>query len=361
MPFMPTNQPANQTNFPKRIYRVASPLEIESLLGKVRDEVNAIAVGQYKVQEWKLPMVIIDSEYQWDRRKLTFYFSVTLPQYYPNQHAPRIDFRTLVRDLYQIYRTRIWMYCVDKDHKSVGGGRVTMNRQHNREKFLKQLQKDAQAFAPHRAPLASLDVNVPSVASDFEQHDASSASVNQQDWELPESVLHHPRMSSHQQQQQNPASAAGTVQNGMDEVTASLSSMKMNEWYPPPYYQPSSNPHHQPNLFRNAHHHQHASSGSATYLGNGASAHATTSSAGSTSTEYWSAPRRASFSSQGSQYDYPSLSSAGSTHSGATPFYNGHGGAQAYHQAQYHHHPHHGHHASSMKTQEEKSSAVPSS
>lgn len=53
------------SNFPKRIYRLAQPVEIESLLAKVRDEINAIAVGQYKVQEWKLPMVIIDAEYQW--------------------------------------------------------------------------------------------------------------------------------------------------------------------------------------------------------------------------------------------------------------------------------------------------------
>ena len=123
-------------NFPKRIYRIAQPVEIESLLGKVRDEINAIAVGQYKVQEWKLPMAIIDAEYQWDRRKLTFFFSVTLPQFYPNQPPPRIDFRTLVRDLYQIYRTRIWMYCVDKE-------KAPKNRAYNREKFLKQLYKDS--------------------------------------------------------------------------------------------------------------------------------------------------------------------------------------------------------------------------
>lgn len=81
-------------------------------------------------------MAIIDAEYQWDRRKLTFFFSVTLPQFYPNQPSPRIDFRTLVRDLYQIYRTRIWMYCVDKDKNRT-------SRAHNREKFLKQLYKDS--------------------------------------------------------------------------------------------------------------------------------------------------------------------------------------------------------------------------
>eukprot|EP00158_Paraphelidium_tribonemae_P002682 Partr_v1_DN25584_c0_g1_i1_m20562 putative PSP1 domain protein len=138
---------ASASTMPKKIYRRAQPLEIESLLGKVRDEVNAIAVGQYKVQEWKLPMVIIDAEYQWDRRKLTFFFSVTLPSYYPNQPSPRIDFRTLVRDLYQIYRTRIWMYCVDKDKNR-------SNRAHNREKFLKQLCADA-GNSPSNASLSS--------------------------------------------------------------------------------------------------------------------------------------------------------------------------------------------------------------
>lgn len=53
------------SNLPKKIYRIATAIEIESLLGKVRDEINAISVGQFKVQEWKLPMAIIDAEYQW--------------------------------------------------------------------------------------------------------------------------------------------------------------------------------------------------------------------------------------------------------------------------------------------------------
>ncbi|KAI3631063.1 hypothetical protein MIR68_010553 [Amoeboaphelidium protococcarum] len=152
---------------PKKIYRLASAVEIESLQSKIRDELNAIAVGQYKVQEWKLPMAIIDAEYQWDRRKLTYFFTVTLPTFYPNQPAPRIDFRTLVRDLYQIYRTRIWMYCVDKDNVKptshsgpftnvLNGGNGASGdpgqmedqqsrqnqRAHHREKFVRQLHKD---------------------------------------------------------------------------------------------------------------------------------------------------------------------------------------------------------------------------
>lgn len=39
-----------------------------------------------------------------DRNKLTFYFCADR----------RIDFRELVRDLFRIYKTRIWMCAVDK-------------------------------------------------------------------------------------------------------------------------------------------------------------------------------------------------------------------------------------------------------
>ena len=42
--------------------------------------------------------------YQFDRHKLTFFFEAD----------GRIDFRELVRDLFSIYKTRIWMQQVDK-------------------------------------------------------------------------------------------------------------------------------------------------------------------------------------------------------------------------------------------------------
>ncbi|KAI9312258.1 PSP1 C-terminal conserved region-domain-containing protein [Dichotomocladium elegans] len=48
-------------------------------------------------------MDIVDAEYQWDRRKLTFYFVA----------ERRVDFRELVRDLFRIYKTRIWMCSVN--------------------------------------------------------------------------------------------------------------------------------------------------------------------------------------------------------------------------------------------------------
>ena len=44
-------------------------------------------------------MHVLDAEYQFDRHKLTFFFEAD----------GRIDFRELVRDLFSIYKTRIWM------------------------------------------------------------------------------------------------------------------------------------------------------------------------------------------------------------------------------------------------------------
>lgn len=53
-------------------------------------------------------MDVVDAEYQWDRNKLTFYFIADR----------RIDFRELVRDLFRIYKTRIWMCAVDRTRLS---------------------------------------------------------------------------------------------------------------------------------------------------------------------------------------------------------------------------------------------------
>lgn len=46
-----------------------------------------------------MQMKLIDAEYQFDRKKLIFYYST----------SKRIDFRDLVRELFRIYKTRIWM------------------------------------------------------------------------------------------------------------------------------------------------------------------------------------------------------------------------------------------------------------
>ncbi|KAI9366067.1 PSP1 C-terminal conserved region-domain-containing protein [Zopfochytrium polystomum] len=87
---------------PKRIFRLALPAEISMLVSKSQDEAKAMGVCQSKIRQKNLPMEVVDAEYQWDRRKLTFFFVADR----------RIDFRELVRDLFKLYKTRIWMCAV---------------------------------------------------------------------------------------------------------------------------------------------------------------------------------------------------------------------------------------------------------
>ncbi|CAL1696750.1 unnamed protein product [Somion occarium] len=84
---------------PKMIYGKASPQDIQGFTTKLQDEAKALELCRSKVRQRKLPMEVIDAEYQWDRRKLTFYFVA----------EKRIDFRELVRELFRLYKTRIWM------------------------------------------------------------------------------------------------------------------------------------------------------------------------------------------------------------------------------------------------------------
>ncbi|KAJ2745917.1 hypothetical protein GGI20_001796 [Coemansia sp. BCRC 34301] len=86
--------------FVKRIFRVADQREVADLMNnKVVDEQKALSMCQDKVLQRKLSMHVADAEFQFDRRKLTFYFTADR----------RVDFRELVRELFKHFKTRIWM------------------------------------------------------------------------------------------------------------------------------------------------------------------------------------------------------------------------------------------------------------
>ncbi len=81
----------------KKIIRRPSVQDLQKLAENRRLEKEALEVCKQKAQEHGLGMKWIDAEYQFDRNKITFYFTV----------EQRIDFRELVKDLAAIYRTRI--------------------------------------------------------------------------------------------------------------------------------------------------------------------------------------------------------------------------------------------------------------
>jgi hypothetical protein len=87
----------------RAIVRRATPEEVASIPAKEARERDALQLCQAKVRELELPMEITSAEFQFDGKKLTFYYSAT--RY--------VDFRNLVRILFRIFGTRIWMVWYD--------------------------------------------------------------------------------------------------------------------------------------------------------------------------------------------------------------------------------------------------------
>ena len=101
----PATGAAGNTSDLKRIIRLATHDEVSLLSLKREEEDELLKICRTKVRQRGLPMNVVDAEYQFDRHKLTFFFEA----------EGRVDFRELVRDLFSIYKTRIWMQQLDKN------------------------------------------------------------------------------------------------------------------------------------------------------------------------------------------------------------------------------------------------------
>jgi cell fate regulator YaaT (PSP1 superfamily) len=79
------------------VKRLATPDDVQRLEEvRVQDD-DARRRAMERVKANALVMKVTDAEWQWDRKKLTFYFTA----------EKRVDFRTLVRELASMFRTRI--------------------------------------------------------------------------------------------------------------------------------------------------------------------------------------------------------------------------------------------------------------
>lgn len=96
----------------KRVIRLATHDEVNLLAVKREEEEELLNVCRTKVRQRALPMRVVDAEYQFDRHKLTFFFEA----------EGRVDFRELVRDLFSMYKTRIWMQQLDKNSSGSSPG-----------------------------------------------------------------------------------------------------------------------------------------------------------------------------------------------------------------------------------------------
>ncbi|KAF2706460.1 PSP1-domain-containing protein [Pleomassaria siparia CBS 279.74] len=90
---------------PKMIKRVAQKHEVDALREKEGAEAKAKRVAAQKAAEHRLPMEILDAEYQLDYHKLIFY-------YFAKEY---VNFNELVTELFKLYKVRIWMSAVNPD------------------------------------------------------------------------------------------------------------------------------------------------------------------------------------------------------------------------------------------------------
>src|SRR5216110_1239200 len=90
----PTAEPAAPE---RRIVRRATPDDTRAAEQLHEEEATVRRRVMERVQQHALPMKVSDAEWQWDRKKLTIYFTA----------EQRVDFRALVRDLAGLFHTRI--------------------------------------------------------------------------------------------------------------------------------------------------------------------------------------------------------------------------------------------------------------
>jgi len=81
----------------RNIVRLATPEDRKIATDLRLNEEEVRRTVRDRVRQHNLPMKVSDAEWQWDKRKLTIYFTA----------EQRVDFRALVRDLAGLFRTRI--------------------------------------------------------------------------------------------------------------------------------------------------------------------------------------------------------------------------------------------------------------
>ncbi|HSJ07475.1 MAG TPA: regulatory iron-sulfur-containing complex subunit RicT [Longimicrobiales bacterium] len=97
----------------RRVVRRAATGEVERAVTLRADEPRVRSITREKVAQYNLKMKVSEAEWQFDRNKLTIYFTA----------ERRVDFRELVRDLARTFRTRIELKQIGvRDEAALLGG-----------------------------------------------------------------------------------------------------------------------------------------------------------------------------------------------------------------------------------------------
>jgi cell fate regulator YaaT (PSP1 superfamily) len=121
-----------------RILRKPMKKDIDRLRENQKLERDAFFDARKRIDEHGLNMKLVDVEYQFDRNKITFYFT----------SEKRVDFRALVRDLAGRYRTRIELRQIGvRDEAKRIGGVGVCGRRLCCESFLREFEPVVTQFA----------------------------------------------------------------------------------------------------------------------------------------------------------------------------------------------------------------------
>ena len=121
---------ASPAELPKAV-RLATEIEVDRAV-RLRVDEHAVRKAAIEIaRELKLDLKVSDTEWQWDRRKLTCYFTA----------EERVDFRELVRRLERTFSTRVHMWHIgvrDEARRLDGIGRC--GRQYCSSSWLPELR-----------------------------------------------------------------------------------------------------------------------------------------------------------------------------------------------------------------------------
>lgn len=97
----------------RKVLRIAREEEVSTLRGTREDEQRVRSETREHVARLKLKMKVTEAEWQFDRKKLTIYFTA----------ERRVDFRELVKELARAFRTRIELRQIGvRDESALLGG-----------------------------------------------------------------------------------------------------------------------------------------------------------------------------------------------------------------------------------------------
>jgi cell fate regulator YaaT (PSP1 superfamily) len=109
------------------VVRIATEEDLEKYRNNLNDELKARPIFHEKVEKYKLNMKLVDVHYQFDRKRLFFFYT----------SDGRVDFRELAKELAGIFKTRIELRQIGvRDEAKKMGGIGSCGREYCCSSFL---------------------------------------------------------------------------------------------------------------------------------------------------------------------------------------------------------------------------------